>query len=99
MKEIILSGHVQGVACRYYCVENARFIGLRATATNLSNGTVRVMLDTDDDDRVRTFIRNLLENPTASGSGVRLRISKCASPQGAAQKIPPEAVRSVNREV
>ncbi len=63
MKEIILSGHVQGVACRYYCIENARYIGLRATATNLANGTVRVMLDTDDDDRVRTFIRNLIENP------------------------------------
>jgi acylphosphatase len=63
MKELILTGNVQGVACRYYCVENARHIGLHATATNLVDGSVRVVLETDDDLKVKLFAKNLRENP------------------------------------
>ncbi|HQP48716.1 MAG TPA: acylphosphatase [Spirochaetota bacterium] len=63
MKELVLRGNVQGVACRYYCVENARALGMRATATNLPDGTVRVVLDTENDVAVKKFITFLRENP------------------------------------
>lgn len=63
MKELILRGKVQGVACRYYCIENARALGLRATATNLLDGTVRVVLDTEDEASIKKYISYLRENP------------------------------------
>ncbi|HON78153.1 MAG TPA: acylphosphatase [Spirochaetota bacterium] len=63
MKELILRGRVQGVACRYYCIENAKALGLRASAENLLDGTVRVVLDTEDDSAVKKFITYLRENP------------------------------------
>ncbi len=63
MKELILSGSVQGVFCRYYCRENAKKVGLRGSATNLSNGNVQVIIDSNDDEKIKLFIKNLRENP------------------------------------
>jgi acylphosphatase len=61
--ELILSGKVQGVACRHYCSRYGRLMGLRGSATNLANGTVRVVLDTEDDETARAYVRALLQNP------------------------------------
>ncbi|HNR88671.1 MAG TPA: acylphosphatase [Spirochaetota bacterium] len=61
-KELILSGRVQGVFCRDYCRQNARRLGLRGSASNLANGSVRVLLDCDDE-RVDEYVRALRGNP------------------------------------
>lgn len=61
-KELILSGRVQGVFCRNYCSQNARKLGLHGSATNLMDGSVRVLLDCDDE-RVDEYVRALRENP------------------------------------
>lgn len=62
MTELILSGRVQGVFCRHYCSQNAKRLGLHGSATNLMDGTVQVVLDTDDDAAVQNYIRVLREN-------------------------------------
>jgi acylphosphatase len=46
--EVILSGRVQGVGCRYYCANIGRAMHLGGAATNLPDGTVRVSLSTSD---------------------------------------------------
>ncbi|HEY1406756.1 MAG TPA: acylphosphatase [Spirochaetota bacterium] len=46
--EIILGGRVQGVGCRFYCAHVGRELNIRGSATNLPDGTVSVVLDTDD---------------------------------------------------
>lgn len=61
--ELILHGKVQGVACRHYCSLYGRMTGLRGSATNLADGTVRVLLDTDDQASARAYMRALMENP------------------------------------
>jgi acylphosphatase len=48
-KKIILKGIVQGVGCRGYTARYARIFGLKGSATNLNNGTVRLLIDCDDD--------------------------------------------------
>jgi acylphosphatase len=62
-KKLILSGRVQGVFCRYYCSQNARRLGLKGSATNLYDGTVQVLLDTDNEDIVNKFIEAIRFNP------------------------------------
>ena len=47
--EVILSGRVQGVGCRWYCSHVAQKMGLSGAATNLDDGTVQVILSTDDE--------------------------------------------------
>jgi acylphosphatase len=66
-REIILSGRVQGVFCRNYCSQYAKRFGLSGSASNLSNGTVSVILDTDDESLVRDYMDALMNNP----AGVR----------------------------
>lgn len=62
-RELILRGRVQGVACRYYCSQYGKKLGLRGSASNLRDGSVRVILDTDDEEKVRNYIRALRDNP------------------------------------
>jgi acylphosphatase len=62
-KELILTGKVQGVFCRRYCSENARKLGLKGSATNLSNGNVQVIIDSDDEENIKKYIRALKDNP------------------------------------
>ncbi|MCP4129932.1 MAG: acylphosphatase [bacterium] len=62
-KRLILHGRVQGVFCRAYCREYARRLKIRGSAANLSDGTVRVFLDTDDDDLVSRFVQLIKNNP------------------------------------
>ncbi len=61
--KIILSGRVQGVGCRWYCAQYARRAGLNGSVSNLSDGTVRVLLDSDDAGIVNNYARSLLHNP------------------------------------
>ncbi|MGL4369378.1 MAG: acylphosphatase [Spirochaetota bacterium] len=60
--EIILSGRVQGVGCRYYCARAAKAMGLRGAATNMEDGTVRVILDTDDREQALAYARAAADN-------------------------------------
>ncbi|HOF13158.1 MAG TPA: acylphosphatase [Spirochaetota bacterium] len=62
-KRLILHGVVQGVFCRYYCSETAKHLGLHGSASNLPDGTVEVLLDTDDNTRLEAFIQALKTNP------------------------------------
>jgi len=62
-KKIILKGQVQGVCCRQYCSQYGRFMHLRGSATNLANGNVQVILQTEDDSTARRYVSALLTNP------------------------------------
>ena len=62
-KRLILHGVVQGVFCRYYCSETAKRLGLHGGASNLPDGTVEVLLDTDDETLVDSYIHALKTNP------------------------------------
>lgn len=61
--QLILSGNVQGVYCRAYCKNNAVKLNLKGSASNLFDGTVKVVLDTVDRRLIDEFIRCLKENP------------------------------------
>jgi acylphosphatase len=63
-KKLILHGRVQGVFCRAYCSQYARLQRIRGTASNLSDGTVKVVLNTDDMGLVNQFISNIKNNPS-----------------------------------
>ena len=62
-KKIILKGRVQGVGCRGYCALYARGMGLRGAATNMSDGSVRILLSTDDGNLVSRYVNALIANP------------------------------------
>ena len=62
-KKIILRGRVQGVFCRAYCSDYARSMHIHGSATNSPDGTVRLLLGTDDEDLIRRYIDALRNNP------------------------------------
>ncbi len=62
-KELILSGIVQGVFCRKYCSDNAKRIGLKGSASNLGDGTVRVVINSDNEAYIQNYIHALKTNP------------------------------------
>ncbi len=66
-RKLILHGRVQGVFCRAYCAHYARKRKLPGTASNLSDGTVRVLLDTDDQELLDRYISDLRNNPEGFG--------------------------------
>lgn len=43
--QLILKGSVQGVGCRYYCAQVAKQLKLHGSATNLVDGSVRVIIE------------------------------------------------------
>ncbi len=59
--ELVLKGRVQGVGCRYYCSQVARRLNISATASNKHDGSVSVILETENSDLVRTYV-DALEN-------------------------------------
>jgi acylphosphatase len=63
-KKLILHGKVQGVFCRAYCSQYARQLRIRGTASNLHDGTVKVLLNTDDMGLVNQFISDIRNNPS-----------------------------------
>lgn len=62
-KKLILHGKVQGVFCRAYCSDYARYMHIRGSATNCSDGTVRLLLYTDDHTLISQYIEALKNNP------------------------------------
>lgn len=62
-RKLILNGRVQGVFCRYYCSEYGRRLGIAGSASNLSDGSVKVLLATDDDSLVQRYVDSLKVNP------------------------------------
>ena len=62
-KEIIIYGNVQGVFCRDYCSRYGRKFGLRGTASNQNNGTVQIILNTNDDELAEQYVQALKDNP------------------------------------
>lgn len=62
MTELILTGMVQGVFCRHYCSQTAKRMGLRGSATNLMDGSVQVILVTDDEKKIAQYVQALKEN-------------------------------------
>jgi len=61
--KLTLKGRVQGVFCRNYCSEYARQLNIHGSASNQSDGTVHVILNTDDSELIRRYIFCLLNNP------------------------------------
>jgi len=59
---LILSGRVQGVACRHYCSRYGRQLGLQGAASNLYDGRVEVLLSTDDRGVVASYINAVRVN-------------------------------------
>jgi acylphosphatase len=62
-KKLIIHGRVQGVFCRAYCSNYAQKRHIRGTATNLPDGTVRVILNTNTVSLVDQFISDIKTNP------------------------------------
>ncbi|MBN1495800.1 MAG: acylphosphatase [Spirochaetes bacterium] len=61
--KLILTGRVQGVFCRAYCSRYAQKRRIRGSASNLSDGSVKVLLDTSDMELVNKFIADIKRNP------------------------------------
>lgn len=60
--KIILKGHVQGVGCRGYCAKYARKYNIHGGATNLSDGSVCIILDTDDEKTIGSYMKSIIAN-------------------------------------
>ncbi|MCL1833882.1 MAG: acylphosphatase [Leptospirales bacterium] len=63
IKKIILKGQVQGVGCRGYCARYAKKSAIHGSATNLRDGTVRLILEAENESIFQRFISSLLSNP------------------------------------
>lgn len=62
-KKLILHGRVQGVCCRAYCSQYAQKLRVHGAVSNCSDGTVRVILNTDDSEMVNRYIDDIRMNP------------------------------------
>lgn len=62
-KKLILSGLVQGVACRYYCSQYGKRLRIRGSVSNLSDGTVKVLLNTSNMSDIDRYIDAIRDNP------------------------------------
>ena len=60
---IVLKGRVQGVGGRAYCRQYARHLGLSGSATNLADGSVQVLIATDDEKIAKEYIFCLRSDP------------------------------------
>jgi len=60
---VLLKGRVQGVGGRAYCSSYARHLGLSGSATNLSDGSLQVLLSTDDEKMVKEYAACLRTDP------------------------------------
>lgn len=63
--ELVVSGVVQGVGYRYYCLRKANELGVVGQVSNLSNGSVRVLVE-GDRALIETLIVDLKLGPPAS---------------------------------
>ena len=62
-KKLILRGRVQGVGCRQYCKSYAEDLRITGSATNKADGSVELLLNTDDEALLKSFKSALLSNP------------------------------------
>lgn len=62
-KSVILTGRVQGVGCRGYCARYARKFLISGSATNLGDGSVRLILNITDESVLKRFVTSLISNP------------------------------------
>ena len=62
IKKVILKGRVQGVGCRGYCAKYARKYLISGSATNLSDGSVKLILNVNDEFTFKNFITSLIAN-------------------------------------
>ena len=62
-KKLTLRGKVQGVGCRQYCQSYAEDFGISGSATNKTDGSVELLLNTDDNALLKDFNSALLSNP------------------------------------
>jgi len=79
--QLILEGKVQGVGCRYYCAKTAKAMKLKGSASNISDGTVRVFINTDDSVKAAAYAEALRLNKFAYGFYGRftnIKIEKCS---------------------
>jgi acylphosphatase len=60
--ELILQGRVQGVCCRYYCSKVGQALGVRGASSNLYDGTVQVLIATENREKIAAYIATLREN-------------------------------------
>ncbi len=63
IKKIILKGRVQGVGCRGYCAGYARKYLINGSATNLGDGSVRLIINISDELVLQRFVSSLISNP------------------------------------
>lgn len=79
-KKILLKGRVQGVGCRGYCAKYARQYGIKGSATNLSNGSVKLILDCKESTMLKDYINSLIQNPDRYpffGKITGIEVSEC----------------------
>ena len=62
-KMITLKGRVQGVGCRNYCAKYARKLFINGSATNLRDGSVRLLVEAENELIIQEYISSLLKNP------------------------------------
>jgi acylphosphatase len=63
IKKVILKGRVQGVGCRGYCAKYARRYSINGSASNLHDGSVRLILNVDDEAVFKRYLTALITNP------------------------------------
>jgi acylphosphatase len=59
---LIISGHVQGVGFRYFCLKQAEQLGLAGYARNRSDGSVEVEAQ-GEDAAIEAFVSLLKQGP------------------------------------
>ncbi|HPF17192.1 MAG TPA: acylphosphatase [Thermotogota bacterium] len=57
-------GHVQGVGFRYFTFRMAQTYGIKGSVRNLSDGSVEVLAQSDDETRLNHFKMRLKEGPS-----------------------------------
>jgi acylphosphatase len=62
-KIILLKGRVQGVGCRNYCAKYARKFAIQGSATNLRDGTVKLIVAAENELIIKEYISSLISNP------------------------------------
>jgi acylphosphatase len=63
IKKVIIKGIVQGVGCRGYCARYARKYLIKGSATNMNDGSVKLILSYQDENLFKQYIISLLTNP------------------------------------
>jgi len=63
IKKVILKGRVQGVGCRGYCAKYARKFFINGSASNLGDGSVKLILNVKNEENFKQYLSSLIANP------------------------------------